>query len=108
MIKCIYFLKRKDGMSVEEFHRYWRDVHAPIAAKIPGIRKYVLCYPLSSQYQNKFPLYDGVAELWFDSESALASAMQTEEWKISGADGDAFMQKPATSDAIICGEDFII
>ena len=38
MVKLIYCITKKPELSVEEFQRYWREVHAPIAAAIPGAR----------------------------------------------------------------------
>jgi uncharacterized protein (TIGR02118 family) len=41
MIKLIYSFRKRAGMSDEEFDRYWRDVHGPIGARIPGLRRLV-------------------------------------------------------------------
>ena len=44
MVKLTYCLRRKPGMSLEEFQRYWRDTHAPLVAESAealGIRRYV-------------------------------------------------------------------
>jgi len=40
MIKGIAFISRKAGMAVEEFHRYWRDDHAPLALKMKTLRRH--------------------------------------------------------------------
>jgi len=37
MIHLHYFITRKPGIDEAEFHRYWREVHGPIATKIPQI-----------------------------------------------------------------------
>ena len=45
MVKYIALIKRKKGLSREEFVRYWKEVHAPLACKlVPGLRKYVQNY----------------------------------------------------------------
>ena len=44
MLKLVYCLRRKQEMSVEDFQRYWRDVHAPLVAEraeLLGIKRYV-------------------------------------------------------------------
>ena len=41
MIKLVYCITRRPDLSHAKFSRYWRDVHAPIGAKIPGLRKLV-------------------------------------------------------------------
>lgn len=80
MVKLIYCITRKQGMSVDEFQRYWRETHAAIAARIPGVRRYVQCHTLPESYAGEnAPAYDGAAELWFDDEEALQRAMASPE-----------------------------
>ncbi len=38
-VACVT-LKRKKGVPLDLFHTYWRDVHGPIAARIPGMHDY--------------------------------------------------------------------
>jgi|FLYL01.1.fsa_nt_gi uncharacterized protein (TIGR02118 family) len=80
MVKLIYCITRKEGMPVEEFQRYWRETHGPIAARIPGLRRYVQCHVVPSLYgREQAPAYDGAAELWFDDLDALRAAMRSPE-----------------------------
>jgi uncharacterized protein (TIGR02118 family) len=77
MIKMIGTAYKRDDFTTEEFFRYWRDVHAPITAKAPGIRGYVV-----SEVVRKFHGdldVDGFVELWWDSEEALDEAMGSPE-----------------------------
>jgi uncharacterized protein (TIGR02118 family) len=44
MIKLVFCLRRLPGMDEAEFHRYWREVHAPLVqsnSAALGIRRYV-------------------------------------------------------------------
>ncbi len=74
MVKLFFCLRRKPGMSREEFQRYWRDHHAALVARhaeTMGIRRYVQAHSLddglSVAVRSGGPdPYDGVAELWFD------------------------------------------
>ena len=50
MIKCSILVKRKDGLSVDEFQRSWRDEHGLLAAKVPGLRRYIQCLTLPEEY----------------------------------------------------------
>lgn len=34
MLHVLYFITRKPSVSDAEFHRYWQEVHGPIARKI--------------------------------------------------------------------------
>ena len=79
MVKLIYCISRKPELSVEEFQRYWRETHGPIAGRIPGLRRYVQCHVVPEVYGGRTPPYDGAAELWFDDMDALRAAMQSPE-----------------------------
>jgi uncharacterized protein (TIGR02118 family) len=79
-------------MSVEEFQTYWRDVHGPLVAKVPGLRRYIQSPTLPELYDNeKQPDYDGVAELWFDSPEALDAARKSPEMQAVRADAQNFV-----------------
>ena len=83
MIKLVFCLKRLSGLSVEDFHSYWRNVHAPIVVRnkrVLRIRRYIqfhtsfdgLTERLRGFRQSPEP-YDGVAEIWYESRDALIS-----------------------------------
>ena len=91
MVKTITFIKRKPGMSVEEFGNYWRNKHAPIVLKLPGLRRYVQCHTIPSGYRNGEPAYDGVAEVWFDSTDAMRATGATPEYRAVRADEANFI-----------------
>jgi uncharacterized protein (TIGR02118 family) len=73
MIKVIAVLHRRAEMSREEFVRYWREVHAPMAQGMPGVRRYVI-NPAVEAFAMGGPSFDGVAELWFDDAAAARAA----------------------------------
>jgi uncharacterized protein (TIGR02118 family) len=41
MVTRISLLYRKQDMSPDAFRNYWREVHAPVARRMPGLRRYV-------------------------------------------------------------------
>jgi uncharacterized protein (TIGR02118 family) len=85
MVKLVLFLHKHPDLCEEEFRRYWRDTHGPIAAKVPGLRKYVQGHQVSAVLP--FPaLCDGMAELWFDSVESIQSAMSSPEGQAVAAD----------------------
>ncbi len=55
MVKTITFIKRKPGMSVDDFGQYWRKQHAAIVTRLPGLRRYVQCHTIPSGYRNGEP-----------------------------------------------------
>jgi uncharacterized protein (TIGR02118 family) len=91
MVKTITFIKRKPGMSVDDFGQYWRKQHAAIVTRLPGLRRYVQCHTIPSGYRNGEPAYDGVAEVWFDSTDAMRDGAQTAEYRAVRADEPNFI-----------------
>ena len=90
MLKVIVCMKRKPGVSREEFQRYWREEHASVVretAPAMGMRRNVhndtISTPLDSAMRAgrgaDMDDYDGVAESWFDSYEALLAATSTDE-----------------------------
>jgi uncharacterized protein (TIGR02118 family) len=85
MYKLTFCLRRKPGISREEFQRYWRETHAPLVAEraeLLGVRRYVQVHTadldgLHAAFQARNggapEPYDGVAELWFDDLEAIAT-----------------------------------
>jgi uncharacterized protein (TIGR02118 family) len=95
MIKTCSILRRKPGLTSEEFLRYWKEEHGPLAAKvIPGMRKYVQNHPLKTPGV-EFDI-DGIVEIWWDNLEALQSYLawrQTEEAKVLIEDENKFIDK---------------
>lgn len=89
MIKVVYMLRRREGMTREEFQRYWREDHAELVkrhAETLGIRRYVQTHArttdldaaLAGSRGSEPGQYDGVAELWWDSVEDLVQAASSE------------------------------
>ena len=91
MIKIVYCITKKSGMSDEEFFRYWKDVHGPIGARIPCLRKLVQSHRVAVSGDAKASDYDGMAELWFDDVESLFAARRSSEWKASTDDEANFI-----------------
>lgn len=71
MVKLIVAVRRREGMSPEDFHAHWRTQHAKLvresSATAKYVKKYVQCHTVPEAYQEGEVAYDGTAELWFDS-----------------------------------------
>ena len=74
MVKLIGTAYKRDDFTTEEFFRYWREIHAPITAKAPGIRGYVVSEVLR-KYEGGELEADAFVELWWDDEEALEHAI---------------------------------
>lgn len=91
MIKLIGFLRRKDGTSIAEFQRYWREVHAPMIAAAPGLRRYIQSHAIAEVYDIYPQEWDGMAEAWFDDLAAYEAAAASETWRAATADAANFV-----------------
>ena len=79
MTKLTYCLRRKPGMTWDEFSAYWRDTHAPLVAEraaVLGIKRYVQVRTLQDRELHTRMQgrnggspepFDGIAELWFEN-----------------------------------------
>lgn len=93
MIKLVYCITKKAGLTDQEFFDYWKNVHGPIGALIPGLRKLVQSHRRTIAEDTAEPDYDGMAELWFDDAEALLAARQSPEWKASTDDEANFIDR---------------
>ena len=81
MLKLVFCLRRLPHLSLEDFQHYWRNNHAPLVKKHAdtlGILRYVQSHTLSGDLSSDIRRsrggpepYDGVAELWFESEESM-------------------------------------
>jgi hypothetical protein len=89
MTKLVYFVKRKDGVTRDEFHRIWRDVHIPnvmeAVKRSPGGTRYTVSLVNSPDDLQ----YDGLAQIWFDKPDATAG-------DLAWTGRDAFMHAAGT------------
>jgi uncharacterized protein (TIGR02118 family) len=86
MLKVLSLMKRKEGMSYNEFRNWALNEHPPLAEKLPGLRGYRMNVPLK---ENPDSPYDAISEMWFDSDEARLAAFGTEAGKAAGADAAA-------------------
>jgi uncharacterized protein (TIGR02118 family) len=77
VIKAIGTAYKRDDFTTEEFFRYWRDVHAPISAKAPGLRGYVVS-EIIRKVQGELET-EAFVEQWFDDEEAFRRAGASDE-----------------------------
>lgn len=81
MIKMVFLLKRKSGLTGEEFIRRYESGHARLGEKhVPNAARYVRRY--LEQVPELFtgeaiePDHDVITELWFDSREQFDIAME--------------------------------
>ncbi|MBI2994585.1 MAG: EthD family reductase [Gammaproteobacteria bacterium] len=106
MINAVTLLKRKPGLSVEEFQRYWRHEHAGVIARLPGVQRYVQSHPLDESYADREPLYDGFAELWARDSQAFRNIAASEAYAAVQADEEKFLDRKAN--ALVLTDEYFI
>ena len=95
MIKFVMCITRHRNMSREEFMDYWMNKHGPFFmenANAMKAKKYVQSQtvdtPLNEGLRSSrgmLPEFDGIAEVWFESEEELMEGMSSPESQILGA-----------------------
>jgi uncharacterized protein (TIGR02118 family) len=102
MIRRVSFIRRKPGLSQEQFFAHWTGRHAEIVRQLPGLRglrfsRVDRCVPAEAEW-------DGLGETWFDtiadSDRAFAAepfkAMLTEDRaKFIGEAHSCYVEEPA-------------
>ncbi len=93
MVKISYLMRRLPHLSRGEFQSYWSEKHpqAAPADAFPtlGVKRYVQVLPLETESRNLVigprtglvEPFDGIAELWVESEEALARDWSTDKAK---------------------------
>jgi uncharacterized protein (TIGR02118 family) len=90
LIKLVFTIRRRPGMTRDEFQRYWREEHAQLVqrhAEVLRIRRYVQTHTretdadgaISGARGSQPGQYDGVAELWWESVEDLLAASSSEQ-----------------------------
>lgn len=121
MIKIVFCLRRRDGLSLAEFRRYWLEDHATLVRQYgPAlrVRRYTQSHTLvdpridaaTEARGSDVESYDGVAEVWWDSVEDIIAAGATKEGRAAGRallqDERAFID--LASSAIFYAEEHVI
>lgn len=97
MLKGIFPVKRRPDMTLAAFRRHWREVHAPLVLKIPGVRRYVQCEVIDEAYAIAEPRWDGAALMWYDDSEAVRRSYESEVYRReSFPDVDKFVAQSAS------------
>ena len=103
MIKLVMCLCRRPDITREQFQDYWLNKHGPFFqenAAVMRSKRYVQSHTIDSPLNDgmrssrgMLPEFDGVAEVWFESEEDLMEAMSSPEMERLGA---ALLQDEST------------
>ena len=94
MLKLTFCLRRLPSLSLAQFQDYWLNKHGPLVRRLQpalGMVRYVQVHRLDSDLADGMRRvrgapepYDGVAELWWESEEAFRAARRTPEAREAG------------------------
>ena len=91
MVKISYLMRRLPHLTRDEFQRYWSEKHPQAAPSDAfstlGVKRYVQVLPLETDARDLVigprtglvEPFDGIAELWVESEEALARDWSTDQ-----------------------------
>jgi uncharacterized protein (TIGR02118 family) len=106
MVKVLTFIKRKPGLTVEGFQRYWLTRHPAVVTRLPGVRRYVQSHTLPASYRKGEPAWDGIAEVWADDTDALRAMTRSATNADVQADEAQFIDR--TTMGLIVTEDHVV
>jgi uncharacterized protein (TIGR02118 family) len=90
-VKNYELVTRRPGLDRAEFDRYWAEVHGPLAAEIPAVRRYVQAHLSPGTREAGTAPYDGLAITWFDDVAAMRAGAATEAYARTRADERNFL-----------------
>ena len=90
MFKAQIWMKKKNGMSTEDFQRYWLEKHAPIARDgYEHLQGYVV-NAVTGAPKGTEPIFDGIAELRWDTRDDFVADMKSEASAAGAKDLETF------------------
>ncbi len=94
MLRLFFILRRKPGISAEDFHSHWKNVHGPLVSRLPGLVRYIQHHVVSmprAEYAQVDEPVDGIVETWWESEEALGRVQGSPELLAVMEDEKVFM-----------------
>ncbi|KII93017.1 hypothetical protein PLICRDRAFT_170815 [Plicaturopsis crispa FD-325 SS-3] len=103
-VRMLVFLKRKEGTSKEEFTHHWLNVHGPLYASLPIVKRNILKYeqihPDDAQAQAlgiASSAHDGVVIIEAESVEKIMEVEQDAEFRrLAAPDNEKFLDTSAT------------
>ena len=90
-VKNYELVTKRPDLDRAEFDRYWAQVHGPLAATIPTIKRYVQAHLSTGTRGSGTAPYDGLAITWFDDVAAMRAGAATEAYAKTRADEANFL-----------------
>ncbi|HEV3120050.1 MAG TPA: EthD family reductase [Gemmataceae bacterium] len=78
MVKFMVVLYRRQDLSAEEFRSNLRQIHGPMAERIPDLRRYVQ-NQVTADPSRTHPGWDAIVELYWDDWPTMEAAWRSPE-----------------------------
>lgn len=95
MHRVLFAIHRKPELSFDEFLTHYRDVHLPIAKRLPMLRQYEI-FPVHPAPGSDGETPDAFALMTFDSAEDFQELLGTPEMAEAVEDNKSFIDKFAT------------
>jgi uncharacterized protein (TIGR02118 family) len=81
MINALFMVNRVPGLFHRRMSEYWLETHGPIAAKLPGLRRYTQNHAYLEAFVRGGQTHDGWSEFWFDDFASFQRAVASAAWQ---------------------------
>ena len=78
VVKFVVVLVRRPNFTEDRFRQFFREVHRPLALKIPGLLRHIVNFP-ATEPTRKLPKWDAVVKLYFEGREEMEAAWQSPE-----------------------------
>lgn len=91
-VKLIRLVKRREGLPRADFRRLSLGRHADLVASVPGLRGYLQGHTVDGAYAVGEATLDAAYQLWFDDLDALATALDSAEFRRAEGELHSFIE----------------
>lgn len=94
MVKLLCLVRRKPGMSPEDFHTYWRETHGPLvlSTKSGGhVLRYEQHHRPLDTYASDPDGWDGATVQWYASPEDFVASIREDDYRVIDEDMAKFL-----------------
>ncbi len=100
MCKMMVVLYRRTDFTRPRFRSYLRDVHGPLAERLPGLVAYRQNH-VQEDPARRDPEWDAIVELWWETGESMEDAWRTPEGQAATDDLAAFVDLSRTTWSLV-------
>jgi len=100
MIKFMVVIYKRRDLGLEDFGRYFREVHGPLAEAMPGLVRYRQNH-LAPDPKREPPGWHGIAELYFEGREEMEAAWDSAEGRAATDDLEHFVDLERTRWSVV-------